>query len=1208
MDSSTSILINPSPRVFISYARTDGEYFTSTLRDRLTKEEPEITLWQDRMDMEGGVGWWRQITDALESVEFLVLVMTPAAMRSPIVQKEWRYARQQGVCVYPVKGVPDTQMNFENLPRWIRKAHFFDLEKEWQTFVNYLKSPPRISRVCFMAPDMPANFVSRPEVLEPVIQAIVDEKQSSVTLTTTLQGAGGLGKTTMAIAICHNETIIESFDDGILWATLGKEPKLAEELARLYTALTGKRPAFINQDDAEYHLSQVLEEKNCLIVIDDVWHIRHLKPFLRGGKKCVRLITTRIAEVATNTHRVIVDVMSSSEAQAMLCTRLSISIHDKRHLRRLAHHLGEWPLILELANAQLRRRVEKGDTLPGAIDYLYLKLEKQGILAFDLKHATDRQEAISRTIDLSLEMLSPEEAELFTFLAVFPEDIDIPLEVAAALWGLDEFSAEELAQLLDDISLANFSIQAGSIRLHDVIGTYLGIKLSTPAQLHSRLADLLALPSLKGSSYAWGWMPFHLVNGGRISELRSTLQRIDWLTEKLMATDVASLVEDFGYFSNDPNLELIQEAIKLAGPALAGDPLQLAGQILARLPKLPEYPGLVSFRESVASWRAAFWLEPYESQLTPTGGPMVSLLFGHQGPVLDVACTIDDSKAISCSADGTLRVWDWLKGRLLRTNVHVDWVRAIAVLPDGNTVISASDDGYLRWWDIDDGKLISEVPAHSDRIVALACVAQDSLKVAGATGCEIKTWAMGGEGLPHLLGRHSGMVTGLIQSSTNSLLSCSEDRRIGSFDPINFQPAVFLREHAGIVICMAASSNCPVAVSASSDGSLICWELENGSVVRHKFISLQAFYVSSIAVSSNGRFAYTGFEDGSIIQWDLESGAQVKTLKGHTAAVNKIALTGNGHFAISASDDHTLRIWELSRNPIIQRNPLHADHVRTLLFTPDGTYVLSSSDLSELIVWNASKGTECSRVKGSRSWLFEVPDDKSYVAMSMAGNHLQCWPIDVGNIEIISRRNDLRAIHYNLDANTKILIDILGKVSIWDLTKKACVLRIALDPEFAREAVFSADGKHLVLWATNARFYWWNLQKYAYEVKYIADSCAFAISADGAILAVGSEDGSLCLIRRGSPSVTLQGHSKTISSISFSSESHFMISVGEDNKANIWELGVNQPIAGFTFDLPPVSCALSPNAQVAVVGDVAGQVHFFRLHLPAELNSATSSI
>ena len=86
-----------SPRVFLSYARADGERFATQLRQRLLDEN--IPLWQDRIGMEGGKDWWLQITEALDVVEFLVLVMTPAAMGSETVRKEWRYARQQG-CVF----------------------------------------------------------------------------------------------------------------------------------------------------------------------------------------------------------------------------------------------------------------------------------------------------------------------------------------------------------------------------------------------------------------------------------------------------------------------------------------------------------------------------------------------------------------------------------------------------------------------------------------------------------------------------------------------------------------------------------------------------------------------------------------------------------------------------------------------------------------------------------------------------------------------------------------------------------------------------------------------------------------------------------------------------------------------------------------------------------------------------------------------------
>ncbi len=129
-----------TPRIFLSYARKDGEEFATRLRNRLQTEQPEIVLWQDRAEMEGGVGWWKQIEEALDQVRFLVIVMTPAAMQSEMTRKEWRYARQRGVNVYPVKGCREEELDYASLPNWMRKAHFFDLDKEWETFVNYLKS------------------------------------------------------------------------------------------------------------------------------------------------------------------------------------------------------------------------------------------------------------------------------------------------------------------------------------------------------------------------------------------------------------------------------------------------------------------------------------------------------------------------------------------------------------------------------------------------------------------------------------------------------------------------------------------------------------------------------------------------------------------------------------------------------------------------------------------------------------------------------------------------------------------------------------------------------------------------------------------------------------------------------------------------------------------------------------------------------------
>src|SRR5215467_11903439 len=109
---NTSTNTGITPRVFISYARTDGEQFASELRQRLEAEN--IPIWQDRVGMEGGKDWWVQIIGALDVVEFLVLVMTPAAMRSETVRKEWHYARRIGVCVYPIQAA--SNLDFSSVP------------------------------------------------------------------------------------------------------------------------------------------------------------------------------------------------------------------------------------------------------------------------------------------------------------------------------------------------------------------------------------------------------------------------------------------------------------------------------------------------------------------------------------------------------------------------------------------------------------------------------------------------------------------------------------------------------------------------------------------------------------------------------------------------------------------------------------------------------------------------------------------------------------------------------------------------------------------------------------------------------------------------------------------------------------------------------------------------------------------------------------
>jgi TIR domain len=185
------------PRIFVSYARRDGRELAAELRARLA--EHGFSLWQDLADMEGGRDWWRQITEAVDGVEHVLLAVTPGALASEVVRREWRYARQQGRCVVPVTKGGTAGLDLANLAGWMRRAHFVDVDvpEQWTRLVRTLEGPCTVHRVPLMV-EPPHHFVPRPAEYERLKRALLDGRGEPVAITAALKGAGGYGKTTLA--------------------------------------------------------------------------------------------------------------------------------------------------------------------------------------------------------------------------------------------------------------------------------------------------------------------------------------------------------------------------------------------------------------------------------------------------------------------------------------------------------------------------------------------------------------------------------------------------------------------------------------------------------------------------------------------------------------------------------------------------------------------------------------------------------------------------------------------------------------------------------------------------------------------------------------------------------------------------------------------------------------------------------------------------
>jgi WD40 repeat protein len=90
---------------------------------------------------------------------------------------------------------------------------------------------------------------------------------------------------------------------------------------------------------------------------------------------------------------------------------------------------------------------------------------------------------------------------------------------------------------------------------------------------------------------------------------------------------------------------------------------------------------------------------------TTGDGKQTRALGGHGKAIFRVIYHPKEPLLLTCSADGSVRVWNADKGQAVRTLTgNTDWTYALAVSPDGKLVASGSWNGEVRIWTISDGK------------------------------------------------------------------------------------------------------------------------------------------------------------------------------------------------------------------------------------------------------------------------------------------------------------------------------------------------------------------------------------------------------------------------------------------------------------------------------------------------------------------------
>ncbi|MEZ2241001.1 hypothetical protein [Microcoleus sp.] len=450
---------------------------------------------------------------------------------------------------------------------------------------------------------------------------------------------------------------------------------------------------------------------------------------------------------------------------------------------------------------------------------------------------------------------------------------------------------------------------------------------------------------------------------------------------------------------------------------------------------------------------------------------------------------------------------------------------------------------------------------------------------------------------------HGDVVWGLnFSPDGQTIASASVDKTVKLWARGGSLLATF-KGHTNNVTSVAFSPDSKTIASGSLDKTIKLWKTDGTLLATFKGHTNS---VTSVTFSPDGQTIASSSTDKTVKLWKTD-GTLLQTIQ-QLAPVNWVSLSHNGQIIAVASDDGTVKLW--SSDGRLIANLWHSENkkpskVYTVSFSPDGETLASGGEDNTVKIWNVSSLQNNPQVnsvdktdlllttlRGHSKWVFGVsfsPDGQT-LASGGADRTVKLWSLvdihgkhllDGGKFKPVGRL--LRTFEGHADRVTQVSFSPDGKtlasasfdktIRLWRLDD---VPLKTLDGHHNRvlSVTFSPDGQRLASASMDKTIKIWSRTGVLLETLegHTQRVSSLSFSPDGLLLASGSHDKTVkiwSLKEDGitnmlpcpsaplfpcSPSVlfTLDGHSDSVTSVSFSPDSEIVASASKDKTIKLW--------------------------------------------------------
>ncbi len=375
-------------------------------------------------------------------------------------------------------------------------------------------------------------------------------------------------------------------------------------------------------------------------------------------------------------------------------------------------------------------------------------------------------------------------------------------------------------------------------------------------------------------------------------------------------------------------------------------------------------------------------------------------------------------------------------------------------LPDEGTVFSVSDDGTLRAWDLVTGKLVRTFGDGND---ALFCVdyhaGTDRVTAAGFDGILYVWDAKTGNVLCAEEVPASSAIFDVAIDPAGRRIYTASTGMVGVFD---LEEKAFLKPFGcdGVVSDLAIDAEGRRLTAVSLNGHVMSWDAESrvpGTVVRNPGVEN-----STSAIFSPGLdLILSGLPDGNAVLWDARTGDVKCKIAGKVPPITHVASFSPDSAAVAVPDGRNgAAVYETETGVLLARLEVPDDGIRSVAFHPKGRQVLVGGVQGTLRVWEPASqdlGIDSNVLRGHTDTIYFAafsPDGRRLASASF-DHTVRVWDVETGRETAVLDEHPTEALHATFSTDGRYLRTqgTDHTVRVWDAHRFDLLHTIVADPE-----------------------------------------------------------------------------------------------------------------------------------------------------------------